>query len=50
MTSVALFKQDGSQNGTVELNDSVFSVEANESAEFDAILRQRASQIGRAHV
>ena len=43
MTSVALFKQDGSQNGTVELNDSVFSVEANESAEFDAILRQRAS-------
>ncbi|MCT3440497.1 50S ribosomal protein L4, partial [Limosilactobacillus fermentum] len=24
MTSVALFKQDGSQNGTVELNDSVF--------------------------
>lgn len=43
MTSVALFKQDGSQNGTVELNDSVFAVEANESAEFDAILRQRAS-------
>lgn len=32
MTSVALFKQDGSQNGTVELNDSVFAVEANESA------------------
>lgn len=43
MTSVALFKQDGSQNGTVELNDSIFAVEANESAEFDAILRQRAS-------
>ena len=43
MTSVALFKQDGSQNGTVELNDSVFAVEANESAEFDAILRQPAS-------
>lgn len=43
MTSVALFKQDGSQNGTVELNDSVFAVEANESAEFNAILRQRAS-------
>lgn len=43
MTIVALFKQDGSQNGTVELNDSVFAVEANESAEFNAILRQRAS-------
>jgi large subunit ribosomal protein L4 len=24
MTSVALYKQDGSQNGTVELNDAVF--------------------------
>lgn len=43
MTSVALYNQDGSQNGTVELNDSVFAVEVNESAEFEAILRQRAS-------
>ena len=43
MTSVNLYKQDGSQNGTVELNDAVFGVEPNENAEFDAILRQRAS-------
>ena len=43
MTSVALYNQDGSKNGTVELNDSVFAVEVNESAEFEAILRQRAS-------
>ena len=43
MTSVALYNQNGSQNGTVELNDSVFAVEVNESAEFEAILRQRAS-------
>lgn len=43
MTSVALYNQDGSQNGTVELSDSVFAVEVNESAEFEAILRQRAS-------
>lgn len=43
MTIVALYNQDGSQNGTVELNDSVFAVEVNESAEFEAILRQRAS-------
>jgi len=42
MTSVALYNQDGSQNGTVELNDSVFAVEVNESAELEAILRQRA--------
>ena len=33
MTSVNLYKQDGSQNGTIELNAAVF----------DAILRQRAS-------
>lgn len=43
MTSVALFKQDGSQNGTVELNDSIFAVEANEAAEYEAVLRQRAA-------
>lgn len=27
MTSVALFKQDGTQNGDVTLNDAVFGVE-----------------------
>lgn len=43
MTSVNLYKQDGSQNGTVELNDAVFGVEPNENVVFDAILRQRAS-------
>ena len=43
MTSVNLYKQDGSQNGTVELNAAVFGVEPNQNAEFDAILRQRAS-------
>lgn len=43
MTSVALYKQDGSQNGTVELNDAIFAVEVNQHAQFDAILRQRAS-------
>ncbi|KRL96101.1 50S ribosomal protein L4 [Limosilactobacillus equigenerosi] len=43
MTSVALYNQDGSQNGTVELNDSIFAIEVNENAEFEAILRQRAS-------
>ncbi|MBM6754190.1 MULTISPECIES: 50S ribosomal protein L4 [Lactobacillaceae] len=43
MTSVALYNQDGSQNGTVELNDAIFAVEVNQHAEFEAILRQRAS-------
>lgn len=43
MTSVALFKQDGSQNGTIDLNDAVFGIEANQNAEYEAILRQRAS-------
>ena len=42
-TSVALYKQDGSQNGTVDLNADVFGIEPNEHAMFDAILRQRAS-------
>ncbi|AVK62142.1 50S ribosomal protein L4 [Lactiplantibacillus sp. WILCCON 0030] len=43
MTSVALYKQDGTQNGDVTLNDAVFGVEPNENVVFDAILMQRAS-------
>ena len=43
MTSVNLYKQDGSQNGTIELNAAVFGIDPNQNAEFDAILRQRAS-------
>ena len=43
MTSVNLYKQDGSQNGSIELNDVIFGVEPNQNVEFDAILRQRAS-------
>ena len=43
MTSVALFKQDGTQKGDVTLNDAVFGVEPNENVVFDAILMQRAS-------
>lgn len=43
MTNVALFKQDGTQNGDVTLNDAVFGVEPNENVVFDAILMQRAS-------
>ena len=43
MTSVAIYKQDGTQNGDVTLNDAVFGVEPNENVVFDAILMQRAS-------
>ena len=43
MTSVALYKQDGSQIGNVELNADIFGVEPNENVVFDTILMQRAS-------
>ena len=43
MTSVALYKQDGSQNGNVELNADIFGVHPTENVVFDTILMQRAS-------
>ena len=43
MANVTLFKQDGSQNGNVELNDSIWAIEPNENVVFDAIIMQRAS-------
>ncbi|MTV81890.1 50S ribosomal protein L4 [Secundilactobacillus folii] len=44
MTSVTLFKQDGSQNGDVTLNDAIFGIEPNDHVVFDTVLMQRASQ------
>lgn len=43
MTSVALFKQDGSKNGNIELNSDIFGIEPNENVVYDAIIMQRAS-------
>ena len=43
MTTVALFKQDGTKAGDVELNDAIFGIEPNESVVYDAIIMQRAS-------
>ncbi len=43
MPTVALFKQDGSKNGEVELNEAVFGIEPNNNAVHDAVLMQRAS-------
>ena len=43
MPKVTLFKQDGSKNGDVELNETVFGIEPNNNVIFDAVLMQRAS-------
>jgi large subunit ribosomal protein L4 len=43
MTKVALFKQDGTAAGDLELADSVFGIEPNQSVVADAVLMQRAS-------
>jgi large subunit ribosomal protein L4 len=43
MPKLALYKQDGTQNGEVSLNDAIFGIEPNESVVFDAIIMQRAS-------
>lgn len=43
MPKVTLFKQDGSQAGEVELNETIFGIEPNESVIFDAVIMQRAS-------
>ena len=43
MPNVALYKQDGTQNGEVTLNDAIFGIEPNENVVFDAIIMQRAS-------
>ncbi|GIN87807.1 50S ribosomal protein L4 [Heyndrickxia sporothermodurans] len=43
MPKVALYNQSGSKVGDIELNDSVFGIEPNNSVMFDAIVMQRAS-------
>ena len=43
MPNVALFKQDGTQNGEITLNEEIFGIEPNESVVYDAIIMQRAS-------
>ncbi len=43
MPKVALFKQDGSQAGEIELNESVFGIEPNEHVLTEAYIMQRAS-------
>lgn len=44
MTNLKLFKQDGSENGTVTVNESVFGIEPNEAVVFDAVHLQMATR------
>ncbi|OCA81021.1 50S ribosomal protein L4 [Bacillus sp. FJAT-27225] len=43
MPKVALFNQNGSQVGEIELNDTVFGIEPNQHVLFEAVLMQRSS-------
>jgi large subunit ribosomal protein L4 len=43
MPKVALYNQNGSQVGEIELNDSVFGIEPNNHVLFEAVIMQRAS-------
>lgn len=43
MPKVALFKQDGTQAGDVELNESVFGIEPNTHVLHEAVVMQQAS-------
>jgi len=43
MPKVTVFNQDGSQNGNIELNESVFGIEPNENVLYDTIVAQQAS-------
>ncbi|MFD0051562.1 50S ribosomal protein L4 [Actinomycetes bacterium NPDC127524] len=43
MPKVTMFNQAGSQVGDIELNESIFGIEPNNSVLFEAIIMQRAS-------
>src|SRR5699024_1063620 len=44
MRKVALFNQDGSNAGEIELNDSVFGIEPNKHVLHEAVVMQRANK------
>lgn len=43
MPKVALYNQSGTQVGDIQLADTVFGIEPNEHAVYDAVIKQRAS-------
>ena len=47
MPKVALFNQNGSKVGEIELNDSIFGIEPNNHVLFEAVVMQRASLTSR---
>src|SRR5699024_8808827 len=44
MPKVTLFKQDGSETGDIQLNESVFGIEPNTHVLHEAVVMQRSSQ------
>ncbi|AKP67039.1 50S ribosomal protein L4 [Companilactobacillus ginsenosidimutans] len=43
MTKITAYKNSGAENGTVDINDSIFGIELNNSVVTDAVIMQRAS-------
>lgn len=43
MTKIAAYKDNGAENGAVEVQDAVFGIEPNDSVVTDAVIMQRAS-------
>ncbi|AIM24383.1 50S ribosomal protein L4 [Melissococcus plutonius] len=43
MPKIALFKQDGTKNGEMTLNEDIFGIDPNQNVVYDAIIMQRAS-------
>lgn len=44
MPKVSLYKQDGTEAGNIELNESVFGIEPNEHVIHEAVLKQNAAK------
>jgi len=43
MTKITAYKDNGAENGAVEVKDTIFGIEPNNSVVTDAVLMQRAS-------
>lgn len=43
MTKITAYKDSGAENGTVDVNDSIFGIEPNDNVITDAVIMQRAS-------
>ncbi|HJF85981.1 MAG TPA: 50S ribosomal protein L4, partial [Companilactobacillus farciminis] len=43
MTKITAYKDNGAENGAVEVQDAIFGIEPNDSVVTDAVIMQRAS-------